>query len=254
MYALAGITIKMYAFRKLSDFWFLPMIVFLGNYYMLQDMTQIRASVVTGILLLSIIPLSQGKRSKVFLMIFGCCLIHYSSLALLPMLFLNNKDLSVNKRWLWAMIVPFGYALSLAKINILTELPIPYISSKIELYQELSEQGVKGDEINVFNAVVLVKMFTYLYVLYFYETIRYYNKYLPILVKMMGFSTLSYLTLSFLPTLAIRVSELYGIVDILMYTSIFYTIKPGWFGKLVVCTIGLVMFCINIFYIEIFNA
>lgn len=252
-YAFVGISLKMFALKKLSHLWFLPMIIYLGNYFLLQELTQIRASVVTSILLLTIIPLAEGKKLVVFLMIAACCTIHYSSFSLFPILFLNNKDMDTKQRILWASLVPIGYVCCFAGINILAEIPIPYISEKIEMYQELRDKGIKGDEINVFNIVILVKVISYLYLIYFYDTIRAFNPYSSLIIKYMGASLFSYLIFSPLPVLAVRISELYGVVDIMAYSFIFYTIRPVWLGRIVVCIIGLALYSINMFYSELFN-
>lgn len=253
LYAILGISTKFYALSKLSKYWFLPVTILLGNYFLLQDMTQIRVSIVTGLILLSIIPLSKGQKKIGFTIILLCCFFHYSSIALFPLLFLNNKELT--KKWIYLLysIVPIGYIICLANINILTDIPIPYISDKVLYYQELHDRAIKGDEINVFNVVFLVKVFIYLYCIYFYETIKYYNKYISIQLKIMGVSIFSYLVLSFLPVIAIRIGELYGIVDILVYTSIVYTIRPLWLSKLTVCSIGIIQFLINIYFIGLFS-
>ena len=250
IYSGIGILLKMTAIKRLSNLWFLPMLVYMGNYYILHDLTQIRACIVSGIFLMAIIPLAEGKKRLVAILLLLACFFHYSTLALFPALILNNKDMSKRTRLLWAMLVPLGYILCIANVNLMTEIPIPYIGDKIASYQELSERGIKGSEINIFNAVFVVTWFTYLYILYFYDTVIKYNKYLPIMLRLTGVSIFSFLLLSFLPVLAFRVSELYGIVEIFIFTNIYYTIKPGWLGKVVICIIGISMFLINAFYAE----
>ncbi len=248
LYGGLGVILKMSAIKKLSELWFLPILVYLGNYYVLHDLTQIRACIVSGLFMLSIIPLAEGNRKLASLFFIVGCFFHYSTLALLPTLFLTNKEMTPKWRLIWALVVPVGYIFCFAKINLLTTLPIPYIGDKIASYQELSEKGEKGSSINVFNAVFVVTWFSYLYVLYFYDTVIRHNKYLPLMLRLAGISIFLFLALSFLPVLSFRISELYGIVNIFIFANIYYTINPKWLGKTVVFVIGLSQFLINAFY------
>lgn len=81
-----------------------------------------------------------------------------------------------------------------------------------------------------------------------YDLIKDHNFYFPIMIKMMGLSIFSFAALSSLPVLAFRVSELYGIVEIVLFTNIYYTIKPEWVSRCIVMFIGITLFCINVFY------
>ena len=67
----------------------------------------------------------------------------------------------------------------------------------------------------------------------------------------MGMSLFTFPALSSLPVLSFRVSELYGISEIILFTSIYYTIRPAWLAKTIVITIGVALFCINVFYSEL---
>lgn len=250
IYSGTGVLMKMSAIKQLSELWFLPLLVYMGNYYIIHDLTQIRACVVSGIFLLSIKPLANGKKIKTALLLLVGCIFHYSTIALFPVLFLSNKDMNKKDRLMWAMLVPLGYMLCFANINLMTEIPIPYIGEKLSAYQDLSERGIKGSEINIFNVVFVVTWFAYIYILYFYDTVIKHNKYLPLMLKLTGVSIFSFLALSFLPVLSFRVSELYGMAEIFIFANIYYTIKPGWLAKIVVGIVGISMFMINAFYAE----
>ncbi len=252
-YAGIGISLKFYAFRQYSEHWFLPILIFMGHYYLIQDLTQIRAALTCGIFLLAVKPLAEGNKGKAALLILLSCFFHYSALILLPALFLNNNDMTKRQRLYWAAIIPLGYAICLLHINSLSNIPIPYIGDKLATYQEMSERGLVSGSANIFNAVFLVTCAIYLYCLYFYDTIRQHNQYLPIMLKLMGVSVCSFLAFSFLSVLAFRVSELYGVIEIILFTNVFYTIRPNWLAKTVVGIIAVSLFSINVFYSEIFT-
>lgn len=253
LYAGVGITLKLLAIRRLSELWFLPILVYLGNYFLIHDLTQIRACVVSGLLLLAIKPWAEGRKGQAALLLLVGSLFHYSTLVLFPALFLGNGEMSKRERIAWAMVVPLGYLIYFSHINPLTTISIPYIGEKLEIYQDLNEKGIMGDQINVFNAVFLTTWAAYLYILLFYDSIKEHNKYLPLMIKLTGISIFSFIALSFLPVLAFRVSELFGIVEIVLISTIAYTIKPTMLGRAIVALYGLAVFCINVFYNEIFT-
>ena len=103
----------------------------------------------------------------------------------------------------------------------------------------------------MFNMVFLVEILIYFFLLIKYELIVEYNKYLPIMLKIMGFSIFSFLLFSSLPVLAFRTHELYGIVDIILFTNIYYVIRPRWISNIVVLIIGLSLLCISLFYADL---
>lgn len=249
LYAFLGISIKFAALKKLTPLVFLALVIYMGNYFILHEFTQIRAGVASSIMLLAIKPLGDGRRWHALILMLIAIFFHYSSLLMIPLLLLTNRDMTKQQRLIWALLVPAGYVAYIMQVSI-TALPIPYIGDKLEIYQDLKEQGFL-DEINVFNLVFLVHIIIYLYLLYMYDLIKGHNLYFPIMIKMMGLSVFSFVALSSLPVLAFRVSELYGIVEIILFTNIYYTVKPAWVSRCIVMFIGITMFCINVFYNEL---
>lgn len=245
-YAFVGVILKMEAFRKMTELPFLALCIYICTYYILHEFTQIRIGISSGILLFIIYQLKKGKRKNAILLILVSLVFHYSSVMLLPLLFLSNNDLNINEKKLWGSLVFLGYAFYFLHFG-LSLLPIPYLADKLQAYQDLKDQGFL-DEVNVFNIVYLVKIIIFYYILFYYDTIKNYNDSLPIMIKMESISLFSFTALSSLPVLSFRVSELYGIVEIILYANIFYTIRPKWLSKLIVSFIGLTLLAIAIFY------
>ena len=248
-YALLGISLKMFALKRLSEFWFLPICVYIGYFYILQDLTQIRSSIVSGLTLLAIPYIAEGRRKVTLVLLLISCLFHYSAISLLPILFLNGKDMNGKSRLIWSLLIPVGYVLHFLPFDIFTTVRIPYITDKIVIYEDLRDKGIIGEEVNVFNLVFLVRCAIYFYVLYFYDSIRPHFKYLPVAIKMMGISLFVFPALSKLPVLSFRISDLYGIAEIPIITCLYYTVNPKWVGKLLVTSISIILFLIYI-YVE----
>ena len=245
-YALFGVSLKFIAIRQLTPLAFLAVGIYLGHYYILHELTQIRAGVASGFFLLSIRPLCEGRRILAALYMLLALVFHYSSAVLFPILLLTNREITWRWRMVWAGVVPFSWLLYFLHIGIAT-LPIPFIGDKIEFYELLKEGGV-FDEINVFNLIFLVKNVIYLYFLYMYDTIKVHNPYFSLMLKVMGISIFCYLTFASIPILAMRISELLGIVEIVLFTNIYYTLRPSWLSKTAVLFICFVYLYLNLFH------
>lgn len=252
-YAILGVTLKFIAFRRLSSLYFIPAFTYFSYYFMLHDMTQIRAGIASAMILFAIKPIQEGNRLKALAYLLIALFFHYSSAIVLPLVFLSNKDLDGKRIILWASIVPATYFLYFIHFNIITSIPLPMFSDKIELYQTMKDKGLMGEDINVFNVFHLFRVFIYLYALYFYETIKAFNPYITILLKIMGISIASLVIFSALPVFAFRVSELFGIVDIIIITSIYYTLKPSYFSKFVIVVMNAAIFLLSIVYNGLFD-
>jgi hypothetical protein len=241
LYAFVGVSLKMVAIHKLSRYWFLPVAMYLANYYVLHDLTQIRASIASGLFLFSIPFIGQGRRKMALGLLGLGCLFHYSALVLLPVVLLSNNDMGKRERLIWAALVPLGYLMYFLQFNVVTFFYIPYISDKIEIYESLRDKGLVGDEINVFYWAFLLKCLLYFCVLYFYDIIKKENEYLPLVLKLMGISIFIYLFFAQMPILSFRLSELFGIVEIIMFSYIIYMVRPQWVGRVIVICISLTL-------------
>ena len=237
IYAFLGITIKFYAINRLSPYYFLPLVIYFGNYYILHDYIQMRASIASAFLLLSIIPLSQGKKGLGALCFLGATLFHYSAIVLFAILFLDNKDLSKKWKILLISIIPFGVILFFLRIDFVSILPIQFIQEKVEMYQKLVNKGI-FEETSLKSPFIWTKAAALYYALYYYDRIHERCSYLPLLLKITGLSLLSFFAFSSVSVVAGRISELFGIVEILLFPCICYTFKPDWAGKAIVCIVG----------------
>ena len=249
-YAFAGVCLKFIAFRYYSDLWFLPVLVYLGFYYELHEMTQIRTGVLSGLFLLSIKYLAEGKKLAYILFIAVGAFFHISALLLLPFMFFSNRSISFTSSLFWALLIPFGYFIYFFSSTILIQIDLPYIGTKLATYQAAAEKGISQIQINVFSPRQLFTTLIYFYLLYFRDTITVFNKYFPIMLKISAVGLLSFTVLGFLPVLAERVSYLFLIVNIVLISNIYYTLKPTWAGNLLVILIAFVYLNYSLPYVS----
>ena len=137
-YALLGVGIKFFAFRKLSNTYFLPVIVYIGYYFIMHECMQIRTGILSAVFLLYIKAIGDGEKKKaIFLLLIGL-LFHYSALLLLPFLFFSNEPLNKKGRLYWGAAILIAYIIAILGFAVLfsNDLDIPYIGNKLALYQK----------------------------------------------------------------------------------------------------------------------
>lgn len=252
IYALLAIPIKAYGTARMTDLWFVSLLVWMSNYYILHDLTQIRAAVAAGIFIYSLYYLQHGDRLKYLLCIAVACCFHLSAILLLFLVFLGNKPLSRWWKILLAFVPMFGYVLAMLKIDLIVYVPIPYVQERVEIYEEARDiaQSVM-DEINIFNAVYLIRILMYYLLLWKGDIISKHVKNYPLLIKIFCLSIVSYTAFSFLPVLAFRTSELLGVVEILLIPYLAYSVKPLSVGKGLIIGYAAGLLLLNIFYNEL---
>lgn len=230
VYAFLGVTIKLYAFKKNLQYIFVPMMLYISFYFVLHEMTQIRAGVVSALFLLAVYYIAKKEKRKALLLIIVGSFFHYSSLALLPALMFGNKNFNRKENIMIALLIPLSYLIYFGGISMLLNTDIPLIGNKLAIYQQAMEKGKMTVNINVFDPVHLVSVMLFYYTLYFRKTITAFNENYNVVIKIVALGLFLHTSLAFLPVLALRISQLYCIVNIFLFSGIVYTFKQKWMG------------------------
>jgi len=240
LYALLGLGLKFIAFRQLTEFWFLPVVVYLSYHYELHEMMQIRTGVLSGLFLMAVKYQADRQKVIAIFLIALATFFHYSALVLIPMFFMSSDDMSMKKRMTWAALIPISYLIYFLGVGITMSMDIPLIGAKLASYQAGTEKGTVEAYVNVFRPLHLFTISIFFYLLYFFDTIKEKNKYFPLMMKLFVCSICSYTVLAFLPVLAQRVCLLYQTITIPLYVNIYYTLRPKWAAILIVVLISFV--------------
>lgn len=244
-YAFFGVVTKAVAIKKISNFFYLSILVYISHFFILHELTQIRAGVAAGLVLLAIIPLYSRNLKLFLILMFIGTLFHYSAVIILPLWFLRANS---KVKFLY-FLVPVGFVLYFVGFNFIQNIPIPYIQKKLDAYQELSRQGVAGyDTINVFNIVFLVKIALFYFIMMKRDEISRHNKYFYLLLRIEAISLAALPALALIPAIAYRVHEFLGIVEIVLFPLMVYAFRIKYVGYIVVIAFALALFYINIFY------
>ena len=130
---------------------------------------------------------------------------------------------------------------------------IPFIGNKLAIYQTAVEKGKITVAINIFDPLHIMSILLFYYLFLFKDTLTKLCSNFPILLKTSAIGLSLYSALSFLPVLALRTSQLYCIVNILLYTYLIYTIKQKWIGITIVVIISLILLYVSIPHYELGN-
>lgn len=241
IYALLGISLKFVAIKQLSKLVFLSVLIYISYFFILHELTQIRAGVASGMLLLCIKPLYERNLRLFLLYAFIATLFHVSAIIIFLFWFLDPFRLN---RKLYALLVPIAYIVYFLNVNLVYIIPIPYIKEKIDIYQAL----IEDQNINVFNWVYLVRCLILYYFLYFFSKLEQCNKYAILLIKLFAISLCSFTLFASMPVLGFRISELIGIVEVILLPFIYYTISPRKISKVLILIIVFVFSYVQIFH------
>lgn len=245
-YAILGISLKLWAIRRLTPWYFLPIAIYFGNYFILHDFIQIRVGVSSALLLMALKPLSENRKWAAAAYITCAVFFHYSALILYLLLLFSNKPLSKAWKIGLSLILPTGILLFLLRIDFLTFIPIPYFQNKVEVYRKLADIGI-FDAVSLLSPFMWLKAFVLLYLLFFYDTVYKHCPQLPILLKAQGLALFFFFAFSSIPVFSGRIFELFGIVEIILFPYLFYTILPRKASLAIVCGIGVIEFVFTIF-------
>jgi hypothetical protein len=248
-YAILGVTIKLIAIRRLTSLFWLSVITYLSGYYLLHELTQIRAGVAAGLVLLSIDFICRRKPVHFVAAVAAASLFHYSALIAFPLYFLG-LDLSRRSRIAIALAIPAAIAVRTVGLDILYVIPIQLVESKIDTYTQLRSFQAA---LNVYNAVYLIK-YALLYVfLYFNRPIAEQSRAFPILIKMYALSMFTYIALSYNSAFAMRISELFGIVEILLIPMLVYALRSQLIAVLAVVGLAAGNLVLGIYQTELIH-
>ena len=252
-YAFLSIYLKFYAIYNYSSKIYFSLLIYFSNYYLLHDFTQIRVAVASGLFLVSIKYIAARQFAKFVFLISIAILFHYSSAILLPLYFLGSNFFIKERIKIFCFILlPIGFLLHFLSFDIISCIPDQYLNNKLIEYQKM----LVGSEIklNVFNIIYLSKYAIFYLILFNFHLIDGKIKYFRILLCSYAISLFMYVAFSINYVVSQRLSELVGIVEILLYTSLFYIFKERLINIFIFIAIGMSFFLINIYHVKLITS
>ena len=227
VYAGLSVFIKLFAIRKISSFYFLSLLIWLCNSFILHDMTQIRASVGAALMLVSIIPLVNKNRKGFFITAFFAVLFHFSSLIILPFVLLKTDKFNHK---IWLSLIPVAYIitfLGFSPFDFYRIIPIQTVQAKIQAYILFQEMDAK-DVVNIFSLLIFLKILIILFFSFNIKKIYGHNRFAIICLKIYIISLFLLISFSKVIAVSLRLSELVGIVEIVLIPMLIFGFKPKY--------------------------
>ncbi len=216
LYAILGVSIKVYVINKNSLTPYLSLFTYISMFYILQEMTQIRAGVAIGLVFLALEDIAKKKKINFFIKMFIAILFHYSSIIMLLIYFLSAKKINI----IFYIILPIvGSIIGLTTIPyegiiFLSKFSPEFLSVKINLYLNQYENGLSR-ELNPFSIGNFFLLIIYYINLYLLTKYKNFDEYYILCVKLFGFGFFILFSFYFIETFA------YRIINFLFFSLIF---------------------------------
>lgn len=247
IYALIGIGLKLYVIKTYSILCGLSMLVYLSNYYLLHDLIQIRVSISAALFLMSLKYIVERRIYSFILLIIIATLFHFSSIILVLVYFINPYKINRVKAF-FIMIVCYG--LAICKLGIpfwISNVHIDVIQVAFNSYQNIMLEG-RMEVLNIFNAVQLLRISIAVILLYKIDCLKSNIPMFALLIKIYVISISIYALFSEMPVIAVRLSELLGVVEILLIPILVFIFRNKKTGYIMVSLVSTVVLLMNIYY------
>lgn len=241
IYAMIAIPTKLKALYGMTPYIFTALIIYIPIYYELHDLIQIRAAAACAFLLLALNPLSNKRYWTATLLMIIAILFHYSSVVFIPFLFIGNRQLGYNSRLAVACVIPVCFVIYLMGKDLFSLIPSSFMGGKLDYYQKTSEKGEWEMALLYKNVYFMLKVAMMYLCLYFYNHIVENNRLAPLLLNLFLASILSPMLFSTIPVIASRVSDMYGIIDCIVFTFALYLFSPKYLVRFGILVIGIYM-------------
>ncbi|RYY08341.1 MAG: EpsG family protein [Sphingobacteriaceae bacterium] len=252
VYSILGVGLKGLAIVKLTKYFSVSLALYFGSYFLLHEMTQIRVGVASSILLLSIPYIQQKKPYHFFTLILLGCLFHYSLVLFMFFYAVNPKQ--INKK-LYIVTIFTVFVITLLGLNILSVLSIiklGFLTQKIEAYQLLLDKGMFGG-ISLINPLLFLRIAIATFFILYYQILLLKCKYSLVITKIYVVSILSFILLSPLPVLAGRVSQLLGVVEIILIPYLIHIIRPKYVALITVIFFSMLIMYKQLYYSDLMS-
>lgn len=242
-YAALAIIAKFYAIKKIAAFPFYSILIYYSFYYFLHEVTQIRVGVSVAFILLSLMSIEEKNLLKFIIFMIIAAFFHISAIIVLPFYFIRTNKIEK----IYFLLIPIAYLFYLTNLNIVSLIKfvdIDIISLKFNFYLNNS----KSQDINVFNALRLVRCLLIYFLLWKWDYLYSRNKYFIILIKFYILSFFFFVALADIPVIAYRVSDLFGIVELLIIPLLLYCFNEKYLVAAFVGLIGLLLLTYTLYY------
>ncbi len=236
VFAFLGVTTKMITISKYAHYYFLSVLIYFTNLFLIQEMTTIRAGVAAGIFLMALPDMIEKKYWSLCLKIALCFVFHSSSVFFIIVFVLIKfvKDIKY-----YYIALGISALLVLSNVDIVSLLRLDLISPKVAVYLEIMRWLDEG-KVNIFNFRIIISLFFLVYFAFVYKKHIKNDATFDMLFKIHIISLFLFFALSLSAvTFSLRSFELLSVIHILLYPLIIKTMHPKFkiFGPIIIIII-----------------
>lgn len=252
LYAMMGVPLKIVAMRKISSFFFLSLVVYISNFYILLELIQIRIGAASAFILLSLIPLYKRKFLQFALLVSIATFFHFSSLYAFILWFLNPKDFN-RKKFVFILLVSYVFYFT-GKVfleGLFNEFVSFQFLSRFEAYSSATDDDDMA--INPLGLYAITRLAIVLFFISFSRKLQAFSPYFPLVLKIYTLGVATYIGFAMFPTISYRLGQLFMLVEILLIPMLVYIVKRKGVGKIYVIGWSLLTFIMNVMFTTYFK-
>lgn len=224
IYAMISITVLFVAIKRIAKYPYISIFLYICLFYLLFNMTQMRASVAGSLYLYSLDDIKDKKFTNFTIKILIAVLFHYSAAIIFPFYFITTTD-NVRQKLFYGFLPILGFILGSYNMVHLYNATVNYVGHSIEIIPGLSKlngyfntvqlQGV----INPFNLYAC----SLLMILWIGLYIKTKDKNVLVALKMLGLSIFFCYAFRSVPVISHRFSQLISmpVIYIIPYVFLF---------------------------------
>lgn len=248
-YAIIGLLFKvLYLYFTSSKIPFFSFLLYYSYYFSLHEMTQIRIGAALTFFLIGLNYLFKRDFPKYIILILVATCFHFSAFIFLFLIFLNTSSFD-RKIWILIPVCSIVFSLVLNKYlsGIFESINFGFFQYKVDAYSESF-----NSEFNVFNSWAILKIALCSLMIYKYKLLIRSNLFNVLLLKIYILSICVYFLFSFSPIFSNRLSDMLGLVEIILLPNLVLLFKPNTLGRVFIVLYAFSLFYLNIFYLKLF--
>lgn len=169
LYAIFAVALKLYMLNKISPFPILSIVLYIGFYFVLHEMNQIRIGLASGFLLMSLEDINKRNKFWFFVKTLFAVFFHYSTLFWFLAYSLGRHN-KISKKYLFFPIFSFVFFLIFNEkreiLSFLINFLPQFISFKLSLYLDLATSGLLDDTKKIYLGFGSIFLYLMLVVVY----------------------------------------------------------------------------------------
>lgn len=242
-YSFIAITCKLRSITLLSKLPIFCLIIWLTDFYPLHELGQIRAAAATGVFLLSLKSLYQRKTRTYIIYTVFATLLHFSAILMLALILLNVKKINI-RIWYFAVFISILWAaLGIDIISVMKYIP-GIGEDKYEAYESVQKSL---NSASVFSPIVIGKFIITIVLLLRVNLLHKHNRYAILLLKIILISTIARFVFASNVSIAFRISEFFGTVEIILFPMLIYLFRQKQIGYFFIIILSFIFVLIRIF-------